>query len=719
MRAASALAWLRDRVDAERDRIALWLPVCQGIGILAYFQLRAEPWPWLGAAACLGVVVPLVFLRRHDGARLPLISLLAFAFGFTTAQFASFQAPALITDLPAHAVQVTGRVAAVELLPEGRRITLEQPVIDPGDIRLPRMVRVRLRPSDTTALAAGDTVRLRAMLRPIGPPVMPGGWDMQREAFFTGLGATGYALGSADVLAQASPTGLKGVIRFLAEAASDRIMASIPGPAGPITVGILIGGQSGIAPADLAAFRDSGLAHLLSVSGLHLAIVIGVTLTFVRFVLAFSVHASLFWPTRAIASLVALAVGGFYTLLTGAQVPTVRCFLMACLLTIGLLAGRRVISLRGLSLVALLLLSTAPWQLLGASLQMSFSAVLALIAGYEALRPRLAATPLRGWRRWVLFYLIGSLASSLLAGTATLPFGAYHFGRVQLYYVLSNMAGVPLTSLLVMPAGMLALPLMLIGQEWLPLTVAGWGIEATLWVARQVAALPAATLGVPAIPSWGIAVVALGLCWVGLWSTALRWGGVPLILLGLLSPLISRPPDLLVSQDARLIAVRTGTGVFTQQAQGGSNFPRDTWLSHWGVAQAERLPKDGEAADGAIRCDNHGCLLRPSPRSQAAWLARSGERIGDCSGIGVIVSSEPARGLCDRPWPALVDRFTVWREGPTAIWLDANGAQVLTDRADRGARLWVPPPPTPRARPLLPLAPSLDSRSPAGETSGP
>jgi len=72
----------------------------------------------------------------------------------------------------------------------------------------------------------------------------------------------------------------------------------------------------------------------------------------------------------------------------------------------------------------------------------------------------------------------------------------------------------------------------------------------------------------------------------------------------------------------------------------------------------------------------------------------------------VIVSAEPARGLCPRPWPALVDRFTVWRYGATAIWLDADHARVLTDRAFRGNRPWVTPLPTPRPRVLPALPPA-------------
>jgi competence protein ComEC len=681
-------------LDPEIGRLTLWLPVFIGAGVLFYFALKVEPWVWTGAAT-LAVLAPTLALSwRFDPARALLLPPLCLALGFTAAQYAAARAPALVVELPSAAVLVTGVVTEVEILPEGRRVTFDRVTLDPGDTRLHRLARVRLRASDTTSITTGDTLRVRAMIRPIGGPTHPGGWDMRREAYFAGLGASGYALAPVEPLRQAAPTGLLGVPRVWAERAAARVRDAIPGPAGAIAVGILIGSQTGIAPADMAAFRDSGLAHILSVSGLHLAIVIGMTTMLARWALALSEHASLFWPTRAIASVFALGVGGFYTLFTGAQVPTVRCFLMACLITLGILTGRRVISLRTLGLAAAFILLTAPWRVLGASMQMSFAAVLALIAGFEAFRPRQPTS----WRDRVALFVGGLIMSSALAGTATLPFGAYHFGRVQIYYIVSNLIGVPLTTALVMPAGMLALPLIPFGWEGPPLLIVQWGIEATLWLAHVVAAWPSASLDVPHLADWGIALITLGMIGVALGRGWPRLWGVAPILAGLLSPVFDRPPDILVSHDARQIGVRVADAVYLRQTQGGSAFQRESWLRYWGTRRVEKLPMTGEAADGAIRCGPTGCLLRPRQDAPAAWLVRAPERVGNCAGIAVIVAAEPARGLCDRPWPALVDRFTVWRDGATAIWLEPAGATVLTERAASGARPWVPPPPTPRAR---------------------
>jgi competence protein ComEC len=210
------------------------------------------------------------------------------------------------------------------------------------------------------------------------------------------------------------------------------------------------------------------------------------------------------------------------------------------------------------------------------------------------------------------------------------------------------------------------------------------------------------------MPPWGLAVTGFGIAWLGLWRSRLRLIGLPVIVLGLVSPLLLRPPDLMVSADGRLIGVRVQDTVYLQLASGASKFTRDAWLQYWAAGAPRAMPKDAEQVDSAVTCQQDACLLRRVARAKAALLVRGAAHPDGCQEASVIVSAEPARGLCPRPWPALVDRFTVWRNGATAIWLDGGRARILTDRAYRGDRPWVPPLPTPRehAPPPLPTAPT-------------
>ena len=368
---------------------------------------------------------------------------------------ATARAPPIETDLPTHATIVTGTIRAVEALPEGRRITIQPAWLDGAAEPLRRSVRVRLQKKDDGELASGDKVRIRALVRPPAPPSYPGGWDLQRDAFYSGLGASGYALGKAERTAQAVPSGPMRFMQWLRETIAGRVVAVIPGAAGAVSVTLLTGASMAIPEADHAAFRDSGLAHLLAVAGLHIGIVMGFALTLSRFGFSLSERASLFWPTKKLAALCALAAGGC---LHGADRharadhPQLRHGLPVHR---GAAGGPPAVFVAraGVWRPSVLML-IAPQEVPGVSFQMSFSAVLALISGYEALRPWLRRLHGDSWQRRLLSHLVALALTSALAGTASAPYGAYHFGHVQVYFVLANMVAVPLTAMWVMPAGL-------------------------------------------------------------------------------------------------------------------------------------------------------------------------------------------------------------------------------------------------------------------------
>jgi competence protein ComEC len=708
MRLIAALkAALDSWLDVERERFALWLPVFMIAGVLGYYQLRFEPAFWLGPAIAIPSMGLAIML---PGGRWLLGPVGACALGFAAAQMATLRTPPIELDLPTHATVVTGTIRAVEALPEGRRITIQPAWLDDAAEPLGRSVRLRLQKKDDGALASGDSVRIRALVRPPSAPSYPGGWDLQRDAFYAGLGGSGYALGKADQRAQAVPYGPLRFMQWLRETIASRVVAVIPGAAGEVSVTLLTGASMAIPQADHAAFRDSGLAHLLAVAGLHIGIVMGLALALSRTCFAVSERASLYWPTKKLAALCALLAGGAYMVLTGMHVPIIRSFVMACLLTVALMADRRPFSLRGLGLAATALILIAPQEVPNVSFQMSFSAVLALISGYEVLRPWLLRLHGKSWLRRLGSHIAALGLTSALAGTASAPYGAYHFGHMQVYFVLANMIAVPLTAMWVMPAGLIALFLMPLHLEALALVPMGWGAAAVVWVARTTAALPAATFDVPHIPAWGLCVFSLGLAWLGLWQTRRRLAGIVLMLVGLASPLVDRPPDLLVSNDGRLIGVRTPHGAFLQQVQGGSKFTRDAWAQYWAVGSFQMIPtgasppvtghdgdtRQDQASGSDMLCEPGACLITPYPDRPGALLARGDLHPKFCAEVSVIVSAEPARGLCPKPWPKLVDRFTVWRYGSAAVWLDRDGATVLTDRTERGDRPWVAPLPKPR-----------------------
>ena len=687
---------LRAWAEGERGRFVPWLPVFMGGGVVLYFALAEEPSRWAGLAAALFFVAACIPAWRYPLPRAAALAGLAAALGFLSAQGATWRALP-IEALPSRAVVMTGLVRGVDTLPDGRRLVLDgvrtTEASGAAGGPLARKVRVRMKRGDLTEVSAGDRVQVRAVMRPPAMPAYPGAWDLQRDAFFAGIAAGGTALNPLVVLERLPPSGPAAGLQALRDGIGRRVMAGIAGAPGAIAATFLTGTTVAIPQRDREAFRDSGLAHLLAVAGLHIGIVMGLVLGLTRLLLACWERAALHWPTKAIAAVTALVAGGCYMLLAGAHVPVMRSFAMASLVTLGLVIGRRALSLRGLALAAVVLMLIAPYEVVGVSFGMSFSAVLALISGYEALRPALARLHGEGWWRRSLSHVIALVLTSLLAGTASAPFGAYHFGHFQLYFIVANVVAVPLTAMWVMPAGLLALALMPFGLEQLALTPMGWGVEAILWIGRTVSAWPAATLAVPHMPAWGLAVFSLGLAWLGLWRTRARLLGVPVMLAGLLSPVAAPAPDLLVSNEARLIAIRSG-GYWVQSRPGASKFTLEAWQNH--LASGPLRPiRDGEPAE----CSAGQCRLG------SVLMLRGSARPADCEGVTLLVSAEPARGECPAS-VALLDRFTVWRDGAHAVWLGER-PRVLSDRAYRGLRPWVPPMPTARrVVPNLPMAPT-------------
>jgi competence protein ComEC len=657
----------------QSGRFALFLPVFIGAGIMLYFQRATEPslaWP---LAALGGCVLGAIGVWRWQVARAAFVGIACGGAGFALACLATARAPPWAV-LPHHAVVVSGKIAALDVLPQGRRITLADPSLD-GETPLRRMLRIRLRDTDSAALGAGDIVQLRALLQAPSPPDYPGGWDTQRDAFFAGIGGYGFAIGPVQTIRAATQSSLT----TLRESVAARIMAGLPGAPGAIAATLLTGIGTAIPAADRAAFEESGLAHLLAVAGLHIGIVMGLVFAVTRFALAAWEYAALAWPTRKIAAVVALFAGGFYLAMTGAHVPILRSFAMASLFTLGVLTGRRSLSMRGIALAATVLMVVSPASILGVSFQMSFSAVLCLIAGYEAARPMLLRLGEGAWWRRPALYGAGLVLTSLLAGTASLPFAMYHFGRATLYYVPANMAAVPVAALWIMPWGLAVLALMPFGLERLALVPMGWGIRAVTAIAHWVASWPAAILPVAQSPPWGLALIAAGLAWAGIFRGRLRLAGLAPLVLGLAASECVRRPDVLVGPDLKLIAVRLADGVALEQGNGVSAFESQAPAHLWGIASAAAFEDSG----AGLTCTPSLCRILI--RDQLALLARDAAGI-DCS-AALIISTAWIHGRC--PKTLMVDHDFIRRSGATAIRLDPLGPSLTTDQEMRGARPWV------------------------------
>jgi competence protein ComEC len=542
----------------------------------------------------------------------------------------------------------------------------------------------------------GSRVRLRAALRPPSPPAAPGAFDFARQAWFQGLGGIGFAYGAPTLLPEVAQTGTGWPAAWrlwwadLRQTVAQRIAGKLDGAAGGVAVALVTGQRGGIPEAVQDDMRNAGLAHLLAISGLHMGLVAGLLFFFLRAGLALLPGVALRYPIKKAAAGVAAAGAFVYLNLVGASIPAERAFLMVMIVLLAVLLDRRALSLRLVACAAAVILLVAPESLMTASFQMSFAAVTALIAAYEAWewrRPIREAA--RGPLGRIAGYVAGVAATSVIAMLATGPFAAFHFHRLALYGLPANLLAVPLTAFWIMPWAVLAVLLMPFGLEGLALAPMGWGIELLLAVAATVSDWPAAVLQVPPMPDWGLGLAVIGGLWLCLWRGRWRWAALPVILAGALSPLAFEPPSLLVSGDGRQVALRDPEGRLWVPSQRGSRFVLETWERQAYAAETVTWPKLGEAATRRLSCDPLGCLYTQD-RLRAAILQDPRAADDDCGLADVVVSLEPLRRQpCDGP-AVVIDRFDLWRQGAHAVWLDVGGITVRTVAQQQGARPWSP-----------------------------
>ena len=669
---------------AERERWLLWVPVFFGGGIAVYFALAEEPPLWSGSMALAVLACGCLLCRQRTGILLVLLAATALAAGFTLTQWRShvLAAPVLIRDMGP--VMLEGRVIAVETRDYGYRITMAPSHgLGRKDVRLER-VRIVVR--GQAHPRPGDTVRVRAMLMPPSEPQVPGGFDFARMAWFQQLGAVGYAVGTVATTAPARGMGARATIERLRLAISAQVRTSVPGAPGAVAAALLTGARGAIPDTTLRDMRDSGLAHLLAISGLHVGLVAGCLFLLVRLALAAMTSIALNYPVRKIAAVVSLAGALGYLLLTGMTVPTQRAFIMVAFAVLAVLLNRTAISMRVLAWTAMIVLILSPESLLSPSFQMSFAAVLGLIAVYEFASPHLADWRRQGGvgRRFAVYFLAVAL-TTLIAGLATGPFAAFHFHRLANYGLLANLLCVPLMATVIMPSGVIALLLMPLGLHDLALVPMALGIEATLEVARSVAELPAATYMVPSFPT--LLLGALSLCgiWLCLWRRPWRMAGaVAAAALLAFAAFMPREgaTEIVVDATGERFALRTPSGKVALSPGMREGRTSETWLTHWGLDAGIRKPTDS----ALLTCDELGCV-HAANGFKVSFSGSLGALVDDCRISAIVIAQIPTRWHCRQP-RLTIDRFDLAREGSHLIRLGKRGTEISTVAQQQGARPW-------------------------------
>lgn len=681
--------------DLDAGHGGPWVVLAFALGIWIYFALPREPFIW--ATGLLALVMATVAWRRWQVGSSARLSIMCAAIcaGLACADLRAglVEAPQLTR---AGGYDVTGRVVAVEGRQRGYRVALRPTSIsriDPDT--LPQFVRVTAR-APKQPPAVGTTVSFRARLAPPGGSVLPGGYAFDRAAYFARIGGSGFVLGAIHETSGPPPGWALWIKAGLAQtraAISKRIRDSIEGDAGGIAAALIVGDRGGVSEDAQENLRVAGLAHVLAISGMHMALVSGTIFFALRAFLACFSTLALKYPIRHWAAAAALMAATAYLFLSGASIATQRAYIMAAIIFIAILVGRPALTMRSVAVAALAILALSPEALMQPGFQMSFTAVIALVAAYEAWSKRekradpgeASGNPIL---RQMWFWISGLLMTSLIAGLATAPIAAAHFYRVSPLGLIANMAAMPLVSLVIMPAAVASVLTMPFGLAPIFLAAMAWGIEAMQLVARTVAGWTPAGGLVGTIPEAATLASLSGLLVMAFLKSRWRFLGLVPIAAGALAAPHAVRPDVIISEDGRSVAARQADGSLAILQGRGGRFSAEIWLRSDGD-NAPVGERKGQSPD--LRCDDQACVLRAVPPSVGGTASDAVLRIAvlktpmalveDCILADVIVAPFVVPEWCRRH-AKVYDRARLQESGATALYL---GRDTKSFRDDSGA----------------------------------
>ncbi len=688
--------------EAGFDR-APWLAVVFASGIFAWFALDT-PWQWtaaIGLSFIASIFALAAWRDRHerDQLRRAVIACsLVFALGMSIIWARSEIVGAEAFERPV-IQQVQGYVLSREDQPAQDRTRLTLAVRDAGTAES-RKIRVNvplevaaeaLDGFEDEALAEGAIVRMRVRLMPPASPMLPGAYDFARAAWFMGLSGTGSVLGGVTIVEPApEASGIAAIQRAL----SGHVRGQVEGSAGTIAAAFASGDRGSIVEADEDAMRDAGLTHLLSISGLHVSAVIAAAYLVVLKVLALFPALALRVRLPVLAAAGGALAGIGYTLLTGAEVPTVRSCAAAMLVLIALALGREALSLRMVAAAAVFVLLLWPESVIGPSFQMSFAAVLAIVALSSSgpVRAFLAARE-ESWLKRTGRGVVMLFVTGLVIEIALMPIVLFHFHRAGFYGAFANVIAIPLVTFVSMPLIAVAMLFDLVGLGAPFWWLVERSLELLLAIAHFTAAQPGAVKLMPQMSSLTIALFVLGGLWLALWSGRARLlGFVPAVIASIM--LLATPiSDVLIGREGRHVGItiegEDGSRRLLSLRDSRSSYSRDNLLE---LASITSDPIPLAEWDGA-RCSTEFCtiVIDRGGRNWVLLLARNRDMIEEralaaaCERADIVVADRFLPRSCAPRW-LKADRGMLMRTGGLA--LDLTNERIITVATGQGEHGW-------------------------------
>ncbi len=703
------LAWFKKAALLEVDsrRMFLWIPVAAGAGVVIYLTADHEPSLMLIGFLALSASLCAYFSRNHLVLYGIMVAFAAVFAGMFSAGFRNYRVAAPVLDR-ARIVALTGFVEQIDLRNEGARLVLRVESAE-GLTLQTTPYRIRVSTRKTPNYQAGDYVALKARLLPPSHASIPGGYDFARDAFFARIGAVGSTLGQVKQLEAKNTPGLlfsfHAYIDQVRNALALRVQSSLKGDTAAIGVAMVTGKRDFLTDAAKDIVREAGIFHIITISGVQMTLVSGILFGLARLILTLIPGFALRYPTKKWAAGIAIIGAILYDIASGSRVGTERALFMTLIMLTAVILGRPALTMRNLALAALVVIAFEPEAILGASFQLSFAAVSALVAVYEAR----TAKRMRGYQTgstsqmWqpqhssmrfdpvTMLHKLGHWfkeagLATICATGATASFMAYDFHEFSPYVIIGN----PLTMLLIeffaVPGallGTLLYPFGLDGFVWLYL---GVGIDAVLMMAHWLAALPGATVHLKAFASWSIVYLSLGVLCMVIWrSWAMRLMAIPFFVIGIIGATAGKTYDVLIPPTPDAIAIRGADGKLGILGKKANRFAAEQWL---------RADGDGRSTAKTApplsvgECDKLGCIGTLHDGRKVALIYDRAALAVDCQRANIVITTEYAPKYCGAE--LIVDRKNLEVAGAVGVRVMPGKMVIDTARSPTEDRPWSP-----------------------------
>ncbi len=682
--------------EMQAGRLFLWLPVAFGFGAAAYLCLPFEPQLWWIAVPFAVLTGGLLVMRRLNLSSYLTNFILVFAIivagaGVAKLRTEHVRAPVLSSDRSTYSLTA--------LVIDNVSPSAEQPrlLVAPIEIRgvapsqTPLRLRIALRPGVIEAykLKPGDTITTFALLNPPPSPSIPGGYDFARTAFFQGVGGVGFIPGQPEVIQTprlpwrlAMSVWLNRIRWQLTQTLADAIRpAFVDGPSLAGFASALVTGQQAYVPENLVGdMRDSGLAHILSISGVHMAVVGGFIFLSLRGGLAMIPWLVLRMPVKKLAAGLSIMAVLLYLAISGCPAPAVRSAVVAIVAFAAVILDRRALSLRALAIAAFVVILLTPEAVIQPGFQMSFCATAALLALAEVHVPPIREVNVPVWVRAFQSSVQGvfvSLQVSVVATLATTPFAIAYFNRFTVYGLLSNLFEAPITAFVVMPG----LAVGTVGAATpigpLALRFAGSGLWLISQIANWTAHLPGSVIVWASAPDYVLVVSFIGVIWACLVRGRLRWLGLVAGLSIFYWPRV-QAPDVWIDPQGGNAAIHTAQGAYVLRPK-VRQYGYEQWTRHYSLTALDTATRDKD-----YDCAGYACTLLPDAHLRISfWFSNKPPSLiamqTFCLNSDLIVLRSP---LAD--WPAECSGVNRLTSGD----FKRLGAMELTRASENGRGEW-------------------------------